>query len=98
MFTRQDFTSLNLLDANDQYGHGTHVAGIIGGDGNKSTGTSDFYTFEGIAPNVNLINLRVLDQNGPGTDSQVISAIQTAILLKYIYNIRVINLSLGRPF
>ena len=44
-----------------------------------------------------LINLRVLDQNGAGTDSQVIAAIQTAIQLKSKYNIRVINLSLGRP-
>ena len=46
---------------------------------------------------MNLINLRVLDQNGAGTDSQVIAAIQTAIQLKSKYNIRVINLSLGRP-
>src|SRR5205814_2881981 len=42
------------------------------------------------------INLRVLDQNGAGTDSSVIEAIQTAISLKSTYNIRVINLSLGR--
>ncbi len=94
---KQNFTSLNLMDAYDQFGHGTHVAGIVGGDGNKSTGNQDIYTFKGIAPNVNLINLRVLDQNGAGTDSEVINAIQTAILLKSIYNIRVINLSLGRP-
>ena len=46
---------------------------------------------------MNLINLRVLDQNGAGTDSEVIAAIQTAIALKSTYNIRVINLSLGRP-
>ena len=44
-----------------------------------------------------LINLRVLDQNGAGTDSQVIAAIDMAIQLKSKYNIRVINLSLGRP-
>ena len=94
---KQNFTSLNLLDANDHFGHGTHVAGIVGGSGKNSTGNQDFYTFKGIAPNVNLINLRVLDQNGAGTDSEVISAIQTAILLKSTYNIRVINLSLGRP-
>ena len=45
----------------------------------------------------NLINLRVLDQNGNGTDSQVIAAIERAIALKSRYNIRVINLSSGRP-
>ncbi len=50
-----------------------------------------------MAPNVNIINLRVLDQNGAGTDSQVIAAIQQAIALKSTYNIRVINMSLGRP-
>src|SRR5439155_16852114 len=50
----------------------------------------------GIAPNVQLVNLRVLNQYGAGTDSLVISAIQKAIALKSTYNIRVINLSLGR--
>ena len=54
-------------------------------------------TFKGIAPNVQLINLRVLDRNGSGTDSSVIAAIDRAIQLKSKYNIRVINLSLGRP-
>jgi len=39
----------------------------------------------------------VLDQNGSGTDSQVIAAIQRAIALKNTYNIRVISMSLGRP-
>jgi serine protease AprX len=52
--------------------------------------------FKGIAPNANLINLRVLDQNGQGTDSGVISAIQVAISFQSKYHIRVINLSLGR--
>jgi serine protease AprX len=50
----------------------------------------------GVAPNANIINLRVLDANGAGSDSQVIAAIQRAIQLKNTYNIRVINLSLGR--
>ena len=53
-------------------------------------------TFKGLAPNVNLIDLQVLDQNGLGTDSNVIAAIEMAITLKNTYNIRVINLSLGR--
>jgi serine protease AprX len=91
----QDFTGLGSTV--DQYGHGTHVSGIIAGTGASSSLSSDFYTFKGIAGNANLINLRVLDQNGAGTDSQVIAAIQTAIQLKDTYNIRVINLSVGRP-
>ncbi|MFZ1087332.1 MAG: S8 family peptidase, partial [Terracidiphilus sp.] len=91
----QDFTGLG--SALDQYGHGTHVTGILAGNGKMSTGPQFSYTFMGVASNVNLINLRVLDQNGAGTDSEVIAAIQTAIALKSKYNIRVINLSLGRP-
>ena len=83
-------------EISDQYGHGTHVAGIIAGAGWFSTGSNFTHTFKGIAPNANIINLRVLDQNGAGTDSSVIGAIQTAIRLKSTYNIRVINLSLGR--
>ncbi len=83
-------------DSSDQYGHGTHVAGIIAGAGWFSTGSNFTHTFKGIAPNANIINLRVLDQNGAGTDSSVIAAIQTAINLKSTYNIRVISLSLGR--
>jgi serine protease AprX len=82
----------------DWYGHGTHVAGLIGGTG-ASSGTANGYAavYAGMAPNVNLINLRVLDQNGSGTDSQVIAAIEQAIALQSTYNIRVINMSLGRP-
>src|SRR5205085_4439425 len=40
---------------NDKYGHGTHVAGIVGGNGANSTANA-IYTFRGIAPNANLIN------------------------------------------
>ncbi len=80
----------------DKYGHGTHVAGLIGGNG-ASSGTANGYaaSYAGIAPNVNLINLRVLDLNGIGVDSQVIAAIQQAIALKSTYNIRVISMSHG---
>jgi serine protease AprX len=85
------------LSAADQYGHGTHVAGLIAGNGNNSTGAHYFRTFSGSAPYASLINLRVLDANGSGTDSSVIAAIERAIALKNIYNIRIINLSLGRP-
>ena len=93
----QNFVGGTSGSANDQFGHGSHVAGIIAGTGNKSTGSNYLYTLKGIADNVSLIDLRALDQNGAGTDSQVIAAIQMAIRLKSKYNIRVINLSLGRP-
>ena len=81
----------------DAYGHGTHVAGIIAGSGKDSTGSQFFRTFHGVAQGVSLIDLQVLDQNGAGTDSFTIAAIEQAIALKTQYNIRVINLSVGRP-
>ncbi|MBV9154935.1 MAG: S8 family serine peptidase [Acidobacteriaceae bacterium] len=82
---------------NDGYGHGTHVAGIIAGNGFLSSGVNATTTYKGIAPTANLIDLQVLDANGEGQDSTVIAAIEEAINLKSTYNIRVINLSLGRP-
>jgi serine protease AprX len=92
----QDFVGDGYGTA-DLYGHGTHVAGIAGSSGAGSTCAYCTRTFKGVAPNVNLIILRVLDAYGAGSDSRVISAIQEAISLKSRYNIRVINLSLGRP-
>lgn len=92
-----NFTSTDATDTADAYGHGTHVAGLIAGNGANSTGSQYTRTFVGIAPNAYLINLRALDANGEGSDSTVIAAIEAAILLKDTYNIKVINLSLGRP-
>jgi serine protease AprX len=80
----------------DLYGHGTHVAGIIAGSGASSSCSHCDVTLRGVAPNANIINLRVLDANGQATDSTVIAAIEEAIALKAQYNIRIINLSLGR--
>jgi serine protease AprX len=79
----------------DAYGHGTHVAGILAGNGHDSANGYPAQ-YIGVAPNANIINLRVLDATGAGSDSQVIAAIQRAITLKSTYNIRVMNLSLGR--
>ena len=59
------------------------------------TGPSYTRTFRGLAPQAQIVNLRVLDSNGQGVDSAVINAIDRAIELKATYNIRVLNLSLG---
>jgi len=82
---------------NDYYGHGTHVAGMIAGNGSNSYGNGFLEDIHGVAPGVHLINLKVLDMNGQSDDASVILAIDRAIQLKNIYNIKVINLSLGRP-
>ena len=85
-------------DTGDEYGHGTHVAGIAAGADNVTAGVSNVsMSFYGVAIDANLINLKALDGTGGGTDANVIAAIDRAIALKNTYNIRVINLSLGRP-
>lgn len=91
---RASFVSGN---AKDGYGHGEHVAGILAGNGADSLCANCTRHFSGIAPNAKLIDLRVLDANGDGNDSSVIAAIDEAIALQPLFNIRVINLSLGRP-
>lgn len=74
----------------DDNGHGTHVAGIIAGNGFNSLGVR-----AGIAPDAHLVSLKVLDAQGRGVISNVIAALQWAVANKAQYNIRVINLSVG---
>jgi serine protease AprX len=81
----------------DDFGHGTHVAGIIGGSGAASSGPRALRTYRGIAPGVNLIGVKVLDQDGGGDVSSVLAGIEWVIANKDAYNIRVMNLSLGHP-
>jgi serine protease AprX len=76
--------------AYDDYGHGTHVAGIIAGNGFDSGGLRT-----GIAPAARLVVLKVLDDSGQGRISDVIAAIEYAIVQKDNFNIRVINLSVA---
>jgi serine protease AprX len=75
---------------NDYYGHGTHVAGIIGGSGFNG---SEY--FRGIAPMVQMLGLRVSDANGMGYESDVVDALQWVSENKDLYNIRVVNMSLN---
>lgn len=74
----------------DDCGHGTHVAGCLAGDGSLSDGR-----FCGIAPACNLIIGKVLNQNGEGNIDHMLSAIQWIINNKDIYNIRILNISIG---
>ena len=74
----------------DDYGHGTHVAGIIAGNGADSSGAR-----MGIAPRSRLVVLKVLDAVGRGRISDVIAAIDYAVTHKSEFNIRVINMSIG---
>jgi serine protease AprX len=78
----------------DLYGHGTHVAGIIGGNTTAAKYVTGAFA-GGSAPGVRLIDVRVLGSNGMGYTSDVIAGIDWAIANRTRYGIRVINLSLG---
>ena len=84
-----DFVT-ELIAPHDDYGHGTHVAGIIAGNGYDSGGAR-----RGIAPGARLVVLKVLDEVGDGHISSVIAAIDYAIEYRTDFNIRVINLSVA---
>jgi len=87
------FVSGDASEADD-FGHGTHVAGIIAGAASPALGVTSLYN-GGIAPGAQLINIRVLGSDGSGLTSDVIAGIDWAIAHRADYNIRVINLSLG---
>ncbi len=74
----------------DDYGHGTHVAGIIAGSGYDSNGAR-----RGIAPGASLVVLKVLDEDGNGYISNVIAALEYAVENRARFNIRVVNLSVA---
>jgi serine protease AprX len=72
----------------DTYGHGTDVAGIIAG--HSANGH-----YVGVAPEANLVSVKVADDRGRATVLDVIYGLQFAVDHKSDYNIRVINLSLN---
>ncbi len=73
----------------DPNGHGSHVAGII-----ANTEIGDDREWNGVAPGVRLVGVRVLNREGFGTYEQVIKGIDWVVQNKHKYNIRVMNLSL----
>ncbi len=76
----------------DDEGHGTHVAGIIAGNGHASAGK-----YTGVAPEALLVGVKALDQRGSGPISRVIAGIQWVVEHKEEYRIKILNLSLGAP-
>ena len=84
-----DFVNGRALPYDDN-GHGSHVAGIIAGNGYDSRGEKS-----GIAPDASLISLKVLDANGQGTISNIIAALGWVAANAQTYNIRVVNMSVG---
>ena len=76
----------NDNDPMDDYCHGTHVAGIVAGQGNAGTQT-------GIAPGAKIMAVKVLDDTGYGSDSDLITGVEFAVE----HGADIINLSLGDP-
>lgn len=77
-------------DGIDRFGHGTFVAGIIGGSGSQSSGK-----YIGVAPKATLLNVRVANDQGMVYESDVVDSLQWVYNNKDKYNIRVVNLSLN---
>jgi len=73
-------------DADDHFGHGTHVASIAAGTGKKSNGK-----YKGVAPDAKLLNGKVLDDTGSGDDSGILAGMEWAAQ----QGADVVNLSLG---
>ena len=84
-----DFVNARSLPYDDN-GHGSHVAGTIAGNGYDSNGEK-----AGIAPGASIVSLKVLDSQGMGTISRIISALGWIAANAKTYNIRVVNMSVG---
>ncbi|MDI6694838.1 MAG: S8 family serine peptidase [Anaerolineales bacterium] len=84
---------VNLTDSDtalDRFGHGTHVAGVIGGNGNASK-----WAYMGVAPEVSLESVKVCGDNGACLTSDVIEGLQWIYDHGHDLGIRVVNLSIN---
>jgi subtilisin family serine protease len=73
--------------APDDNGHGTNVTGIVTADGRVAP--------KGIAPDADIVAIKVLDRNGAGTSTSIVSGFD--YVLKSRPEVKVVNLSLGSP-
>ncbi|MFS8540640.1 MAG: S8 family peptidase, partial [Tissierellales bacterium] len=87
----KDFVN-NNTEPYDDNGHGTHVAGIIAGNGYSSRGK-----YTGIAPEANILAVKALNKRGSGNMSDIIAAIEYVVETKDKYNTKILNLSFGSP-
>jgi serine protease AprX len=88
VIARVDFTPGGAGD--DAYGHGTHLAGVIAGNGAASGGK-----WRGVAPGAQLVSVKVAGPDGSTDVSVVIAALQWVVTHRAQYEIKVLNLSFG---
>jgi serine protease AprX len=77
-------------DGYDRYGHGTHIAGLIAGDGAASGGR-----WAGAAPGASVLPVKVAGWNGATDVSMVLAGLEWIAAHRDRYGIRVVNLSYG---
>ena len=74
----------------DDNGHGTHVAGILAGNGKSGRGL-----YSGMAPEAQIFAVKVLNQRGGGKIRDVINGIRYVLLKQKEMKIRIVNISIG---
>ncbi|MEL6870920.1 MAG: S8 family peptidase [Pseudomonadota bacterium] len=84
-------TQANDSALGDNFGHGTHVAGIITGTGYNSN-----YAYRGTARSASLVSLQALGADGKGSMSDVLAALDWLLEYGSYFDIRVVNLSIGK--
>lgn len=84
-----DFVTDRQLPYDDN-GHGTFVAGLVGGNGTMSG-----HKYCGFAPRCNIIAIKALDKNGQSTSVEMLQAMQWVYDNKNLYNIDVVCMSFG---
>ena len=84
-----DKTNGTEIKAYDDQGHGTHCAGITAG-----TGAPDFVNI-GVAPQAQLVGVKVLDEGGSGSFATVMAGMEWTVDKRHDFNIRAASMSLG---
>lgn len=86
----RDFTKQARIGAYDDCGHGTHINGILAGNGFMSDGR-----YSGMAPECELINAKILHADGEGDSAALLRALEWVLGLHKKRRIHILNLSLA---
>lgn len=81
-----------LSATEDGFGHGTHIAGVIAG---FSSETNPIGKYTGIAPEANILSVRIADDAGNATGGDLMAGLEYVDDNRDAYNIRVLNLSVS---